>query len=69
MIWSHINNFHAWWESIKDIQFAVGSDQFPEWWYDFHILIFIFYDDKKIVVVTDVWKGAYNTMGPWYSLE
>ena len=51
MIWSHIKKFHAWWESLKDIHFGMGSDQLSVWWYDFHILIFIFYDDRILLLL------------------
>ena len=51
MIWSHIKKFHAWWESIKDIQFGMGSDQFLVWCYDFHILIFILYNDRIFLLL------------------
>ena len=51
MIWSHIKEFHVWWESIKFFQFGMGRDELPVWWYDFHILIFILYDDKILLLL------------------
>ena len=51
MIWLHIEESHAWWESLKDMQLCMGSDQLSVWWYDFHILIFILYDDELLLLL------------------
>ena len=52
----------------KIIQFSMESDKLLMWWYDFDILIFIFYDDKK-KIATDVLKAVDNTIGPWHYLK
>ena len=39
MIWSHIKEFHVWWEILKNVQFGMGRDEILVWWYDFNILI------------------------------
>ena len=62
MIWSHIKKFNSSWESPKDIQFGMGSDQLLVWWYDFHILIFIFYDDRILLLLLMFGKGQIT---PW----
>ena len=51
IIWPHIEKFHSWWEILKDVHFGMGSDQLPLWWYDFHFLIFIFYDDEFLLLL------------------
>ena len=62
MILSHIKKFHAWWESLKYIQFVMGSDQLSVWWYDFHIPIFIFYNDKIMLFLLMFGRGQII---PW----
>ena len=49
MIWSRIKEFHVWWESLKNVQFGMGRDELPIWWYDFHNLIFLLYNDKILL--------------------
>ena len=49
MIWSRIKEFHDWWESLKNVQFVMGRDELPVWWYDFHNLIFLLYNDKILL--------------------
>ena len=51
MIWDHIEKFHDWWASLKNVQSGMGSDQFPLWWYDFHFLVFILCDDKYLLLL------------------
>ena len=62
MMWSYIKKFHAGWESLKYIQFGMGIDQFSMWWCDFHILIFIFYDDKILLLLLIFGRGEII---PW----
>ena len=50
MIWPHIEEFHVGWGSLTNIQFCIGAFQHPLWWYDFHILIFISYDDDFLLL-------------------
>ena len=45
------NEFYVGWGSLKYFQFCIGSFQFLVWWYDFHIMIFIFYDDKILLLL------------------
>ena len=49
-------------EDIKYIQFGMGSDQLSVWWYDFHILIFIFYDDRILLLLL---MFGMNKIIPW----
>ena len=64
MIWSHIIKFHTWWESLKDNQFVMRNDQLSLWWYDFHILIFIFYDDKILLLLLMFGRGYIISWDP-----
>ena len=49
MIWPHIEEFNVWWESLINVQFGMGRDEIPMWWYDFHNLIFMLYNDKILL--------------------
>ena len=40
----------------------MGSDQLSVWWYDFHILIFIFYDDMILLLLLMFGRGEII---PW----
>ena len=39
MIWSHIEEFHVWWKSLKNFQFSMGRGELPVWWYDPEFLL------------------------------
>ena len=39
------------WGSLKDFQFCIGSFKFSVQWYDFHIMDFISYDDKILLLL------------------
>ena len=62
MIWSHIKEFHVWWESLKKLQFGMGRDELLVWWYDFHNLIFILYNDKILLFIL---MGGRRQIKPW----
>ena len=54
--------FHVWWESSKNFQFGMGRDELPVWWYDFHNLIFILYNDKILLFIL---MGGRRKIKPW----
>ena len=62
MIWSHIKEFHIWWESLKNVQFGMGRDELRVWWYDFHNLIFLLYNDKILLFLL---MGGRRQIKPW----
>ena len=54
--------FHVLWESLKNVQFGMGRVELPVWWYDFHNLIFILYNDKKLLFLL---MGGGRQIKPW----
>ena len=54
--------FHVWWESLKNVQFGMGRDEIPIWWYDFHNLIFLLYNDKILLFLL---MGGRRQIKPW----
>ena len=64
MIWFHIEEFHAWWESLKYDQFGMGRDELSVWWYDFHNLIFILYNNKILLFLLMVGRRQIKPCDP-----
>ena len=62
MIWSHIKEFHFLWESLKNVQFGMERDELLVWWYDFHNLIFLLYNDKILLFLL---MGGRRQIKPW----
>ena len=54
--------FHVWWESLKNVQLGMGRDELLVWWYDFHNLIFILYNDKILLFIL---MGGTSHIKPW----
>ena len=40
----------------------MGRDELPVWWYDFHNLIFILYNDKILLFIL---MGGRRQIKPW----
>ena len=47
---------------FKNFQFGMGRYELPVWWYDFHNLIFILYNDKILLFLP---MGGRRQMIPW----
>ena len=62
MIWSRIKDFHVWCEILKNVHFGMGRDEIPVWWYDFHNLIFLLYNDKILLFLL---IGGRRQIKPW----
>ena len=54
--------FHVGWENLKNVQFGMGRDELPVWWYDFHNFIFILYNDKMLLFLLMVGRRQIK---PW----
>ena len=54
--------FHVQLESLKNVQFGMGRDELPVWWYDFHNLIFFLYKDKIVLLLL---MGGRRQIKPW----
>ena len=69
VFWPYIEELHKLLQGTSQFWFCIGSVDLLVWWCDFHILIFIFYEDKNKIVNVNVWKDVDKIMGPWNSLE
>ena len=47
---------------FKNFQFGMGRDELPVWWYDFHNLIFLLYNDKILLFLL---MGGRRKIKPW----
>ena len=47
---------------FKKFQFGMGRDELPVWWYDFHNLIFILYNDEILFFIL---MGGRRHIKPW----
>ena len=54
--------FYVGWGSLTYFQFSIKSSQLSVWWYDFHIMILIFYDDGILLLL--LMKGMEQKI-PW----
>ena len=54
--------FHVWWESLIFFYFGMGRDELLVWWYDFHNLIFILYNDNFWLFLL---MGGVRQIKPW----
>ena len=47
---------------FKNVQFGMGRDELPVWWYDFHNLILLLYNDKILLFLL---MGERRQIKPW----